>query len=86
MQVSKRRIQKGDQHMIWLLQLEVMKLFHCLQVSLVKECWTASQNQGTLVLSAFDHNCLFSKMELKVLQIQENLNSHIQFSSVRRLP
>lgn len=85
MQVLKRRIQEDNQHMIWLLQLEVMKLFHCLQVSLDRECWIASQNQGTLVLSAFDYNCLFSKMELKVLQIQENLNLHIQFSLACRL-
>lgn len=53
--------------MIWLLQLEIMKLFHCLQVSLDRDHWTNLRNPGTLVSSVCDYNRLFPKMELEVL-------------------
>lgn len=63
MQAQKRRMQKGNRHMIWLLQLEIMKLFHCSQVSLDRERWTNSQNPGALVSSMCDCNCLLPKTE-----------------------
>ena len=60
-------MQKGNQHMIWLLQLEIMKLFHCSQVSLDGERRTKLRNPGTSVSSACDCNRLFPEMELEDL-------------------
>lgn len=65
--------------MIWLLQLEIMKLFHCLQVSLDRDHWTNLRNPGTLVSSVCDYNRLFPKMELEVLWVWEHLSARVQF-------
>lgn len=65
--------------MIWLLQMEIMKWFHCSQVSSERECWTNLQNPGALLSSVFDRDGLFSKMELDVLWVWESLNPHVQF-------
>lgn len=65
--------------MIWLLQMEIMKWFHCSQVSSERECWTNLRNPGALLSSVFDRDGLLSKMELDVLWIWESLHSHVQF-------
>lgn len=72
-------MQKGNRHMIWLLQLEIMKLFHCSQVCLDRERWTNLRNPGTLVSLACDCNRLFPKTELEALGVWEHLSAHVWF-------
>lgn len=47
--------------MIWLLQVKIMKLFHCSQVNLDREYCTNLKNPGTVVSIACDCNYLFPR-------------------------